>query len=70
MNLKPKILTTEDTEEHRGFAFSSVRPLCPLWLRIGFYSSAITSISTSTSFGKRATSTVERAGGAVLKYLP
>src|ERR1700739_19406 len=35
-----------------------------------FHSSAITSISTSTSFGRRATSTVERAGGAVLKYLP
>jgi hypothetical protein len=34
------------------------------------HSSAITSISTSTSFGKRATSTVERAGGGVLKYLP
>src|SRR3984957_6333641 len=35
-----------------------------------FYSSAITSISTKTSFGSRATSTVERAGGAELKYLP
>jgi len=34
------------------------------------YSSAITSISTSTSFGNRETSTVERAGGAELKYLP
>ncbi len=34
------------------------------------YSRAITSISTSTSFGKRETSTVDRAGGAELKYLP
>src|ERR1700677_1462337 len=33
-----------------------------------FQASAITSISTNTSFGKRATSTVERAGGAELKY--
>jgi len=34
------------------------------------YSSAITSISTSTSFGKREASTVDRAGGVELKYLP
>jgi hypothetical protein len=31
------------------------------------YASAITSISTSTSLGRRATSTVDRAGGATLK---
>ncbi len=35
-----------------------------------FYSSAITSISTSTSFGSRDTSTVDLAGGAELKYFP
>src|ERR1700683_1895638 len=34
------------------------------------YSSAITSISTSTSRGRRATSTVERDGGVELKYFP
>ena len=48
-------------------------PLCPSVssvVKVFFYASAITSISTSTSFGKRATSTVERAGGAVLKYFP
>jgi len=32
--------------------------------------SAITSISTATSFGNRATSTVERAGGAFLQIFP
>src|SRR3954470_6405127 len=37
----------------------------------GIYSAnAITSISTSTSFGRRETSTVERAGGLALKYFP
>ena len=35
-----------------------------------FYASAITSISTATSFGRRATSTVERAGGAFLQVFP
>lgn len=34
------------------------------------YASAITSISTATSFGRRATSTVERAGGAFLQIFP
>src|SRR5690349_22268177 len=34
------------------------------------YSRAITSISTRTSLGSRATSTVDRAGGELLKYLP
>jgi hypothetical protein len=34
------------------------------------YSKAMTSISTRTSLGRAATATVERAGGAVLKYLP
>lgn len=34
------------------------------------YTNAMTSISTKTSFGKRATSTVERAGGATLKKRP
>jgi hypothetical protein len=33
------------------------------------YKPAITSISTSASFGKRATCTVDRAGGADVKYL-
>src|SRR5712671_6648525 len=37
---------------------------------VHIYSMAITSISTSTSLGRRATSTVERDGGAELKYLP
>ena len=35
-----------------------------------FYEAAITSISTRASFGSRATCTVERAGGAWLKYFP
>lgn len=34
------------------------------------YARAITSISTSTSLGKRDTSTVERAGGVMLKNRP
>ena len=34
------------------------------------YDAAMTSISTSASFGSRATCTVERAGGAWLKNLP
>ena len=34
------------------------------------YDAAITSISTRASFGRRATCTVERAGGAWLKNLP
>src|SRR4029077_8242717 len=34
------------------------------------YASATTSISTDTSFGRRATSTVERAGGAFLQTFP
>src|SRR5581483_726444 len=38
--------------------------------RDGSYASAITSISTSTSLGSRATSTVDRAGGACVKYRP
>src|SRR5258708_29113537 len=37
---------------------------------VHFYSRAITSISTSTSLGRRANLTVERYGGAVMKYLP
>jgi hypothetical protein len=41
---------------------------CP-WLRAAHYSAAMTSISTSASFGSRATCTVERAGGADVKYL-
>src|SRR5580693_5625499 len=39
-------------------------------LAFRIYSSAMTSISTNTSFGRRETSTVERAGGVELKYLP
>src|SRR6185312_9506013 len=35
-----------------------------------FLNSAITSISTSTSLGRRATSTVERAGGFSVKCRP
>src|SRR5438034_5155866 len=35
-----------------------------------FYANAITSISTNASFGRRATSTVDLAGGAKLKYFP
>src|SRR5438067_1399956 len=34
------------------------------------YANAITSISTNASFGSRATSTVDLAGGAELKYFP
>ena len=34
------------------------------------YASAITSISTNTSLGKRETSTVDRAGGVMLKNRP
>src|SRR5437667_11527209 len=34
------------------------------------YANAITSISTNASFGSRATSTVDLAGGAKLKYFP
>src|SRR5437588_2416981 len=41
-----------------------------LILRRVIYASAITSISTDTSFGRRATSTVERAGGAFLQVFP
>jgi len=37
-------------------------------LRGHHYKAAITSISTSASFGSRATCTVERAGGAEGKY--
>lgn len=60
------ILTTKDIGELQGFYF----PLCFSVSSVGFYSKAITSISTNTSFGRRATSTVERAGGEELKYLP
>jgi len=52
----------EDAEDSR--VFCALPGVCHL------YSKAITSISTNTSFGKRATSTVVRAGGAELKCLP
>src|SRR5712691_8824755 len=39
------------------------------WLAVT-YNPAMTSISTSASFGSRATCTVDRAGGAALKYPP
>lgn len=61
-----EILTTEDAEDIENLEFFSVSSMVEALV----YSNAITSISTRTSFGSRATSTVERAGGAELKYLP
>ena len=56
-------------QDVRGFVHRT-----PVWLvqplgldTVRNQASAITSISTRTSFGSRATSTVERAGGACLK---
>ena len=63
------ILIIGSTEMHERFPLCS--PVTSVFTTLNFpYSSAITSISTSTSLGRRATSTVERAGGAELKYFP
>src|ERR1700693_2533578 len=62
----PLCARATDANESRAMIFSIRTPSQALQP----YTKAITSISTSTSLGNRAASTVDLAGGAALKYWP